>query len=387
MQLVIDDLYNLFKGGKFVHGNQRYLRKLYMEPDDAYLTRLTWATYQNYQKKIINTYVGYVFHGKIVVDPPGPLNLERIARKLTTHALIGGVSYLLTIGDKMRVFNAKEVSEADGTDVYTIANEKGQWVIDTKNKQITGPNKAGEVVTEALGDGQFVECCWNEDEQSLIEDTACMNIELYNQKSQLQVHYDRGLFYFMYGPPLGKDQQLTSGKYVSVNPSETTPGVVQVSSAAAEQLRKEMQITKMEMAITVALEQEFADQIKAESGLAIATRKLDTNAIIASIAFAVQTSVDKAAAYYASVNGVPAQTLRLDPFIKTMEPMDEQNKYKNIIAIAGTELVTKMVQKNVIQQGLASELKPEDLKSLLDDIDTNGGRKIFDSAGVLNLHG
>lgn len=386
MQLVTEDLYNLFKGGKFVHGNQRYLRKLYMEPDDAYITRLTWATYQNYQKKIVNTYVGYVFHGKIVVDPPGPLNLERIARKLCTHSLIGGVAYLLTIGDKMRVFTAKEVSEAEGTDVYTISNDKGQWVIDTKGKTITGPDKSGTVVTEALGDGQFVECFWNEDEQSLIEDTACMNIELYNQKSQLQVHYDRGLFYFMYGPSLGKDQALTSGKYVPVNTGETIPGVVQVSSTAAEQLRREMQVTKMEMAITVALEQEFADQIKAESGVAVATRKLDTNAIIASIAFAVQTSIDKAAAYYASVNGVPAQTLRLDPFIKVMDSADEQNKYKQIIEIAGTELVTKAVQKNVIQQGMASELKPEDLKGLLDDIDVNGGRKVFDSSGMLNLH-
>lgn len=387
MQLIVDDLYNLYKGGKFVHGKQRYLRKLYMEPDDAYNTRLEWATYQNYQKKIVNTYVGYVFHGKIVVDPPGPLNLERIARKLCTHSLIGGVAYLLTIGDKMRVFTAKEVSEAEGTDVYTISNDKGQWVIDTKGKTITGPDKSGTVVTETLGDGQFVECCWNEDEQSLIEDTACMNIELYNQKSQLQVHYDRGLFYFMYGPSLGKDQALTSGKYVPVNTGETIPGVVQVSSAAAEQLRREMQVTKMEMAITVALEQEFADQIKAESGYAVATRKLDTNAIIASIAFAIQTSIDKACAYYASVNGVPAQTLRLDPFIKVMDATDEQNKYKQIINIAGTELVTKTVQKNVVQQGLASELKPEELKSLLDDIDVNGGRKIFDSSAVLNLHG
>jgi hypothetical protein len=69
-----------------------------------------------------------------------------------------------------------------------------------------------------------------------------------------------------------------------------------------------------------------------------------------------------------------------------MEFADEQNKYKQIIEIAGTELVTKAVQKNVIQQGMASELKPEDLKGLLDDIDVNGGRKVFDSSGMLNLH-
>lgn len=385
MELNTEDFYNLVKGGQFVLGHTRYLRQLFNEDDDAYQKRLKWATYPNYQKKIVNTYVGYVFHGKIVVEPEAPLEMERTARKLAYHILVGGVAYLFTTQERIKVFTALEVTESEDGKRFSITTTKGKWTIDTEAGTVTGPNKDGQEVIEKLQKGQFIRCAWNEDGQSLIEDTAQMNVELYNQKSQLQVHYDRGLFYFMYGPPLGKDNKLVSGDYIGMTGGEVPPGVVQVSAEAARQLRDEMQVIKMEMAITVALEQEFADQIKAESGVAIATRKLDTNAIVASIAFAVTTAMNEAAEFYASAYGKPKQTIKLDPFIKILEPADEQMKYKTLMEFAGTDMVAKQIQKSMIKRGLSAEVAAEIMDDLIKDIDANGGRKLFESTGFLTV--
>ncbi|HNA77830.1 MAG TPA: hypothetical protein PKY99_00165 [Turneriella sp.] len=385
MRLETEDFYNLYEGGNRVHDTHRYLRKLFNEDDEAYQKRLNWASYPNYQRKIVNTYVGYVFHGKITVEPAGPLDLEKIARKACMHALIGGASYIFEADQKIRVFSRMQVAEDDDARVFTISAKNGKWVINTRDMTVTAPDKSGVIVTEPLADGRFQRCIWNDDGQSLIADTARMNLQLYNMKSQLDTHFDRSLFFFLYGPTLGKDKKFTPGQYVPVNPGETMPGIVQVDSTAARSMREEMQILKREMAITVALEQEFADEVKVESGTALAVKKLDTNAIINSVAYAVQGSVNKVAAHYAAQYKTEPQTIKLDPFLKVREPRDEQEKYKRLIDIAGTDLITKQIQKNAVMHALAAEVKPEVLDSLLKDIDKNGGRKVFESSPMLNL--
>lgn len=385
MRLDTEDFYNLYGGADKVHDTTRYLRKMFNEDDDAYTKRLSWATYPNYQKKIVSTYVGYVFHGKVVVEPAEPLDLERIARKACTHSLVGGRSYLFEADKKIRVFSALQVAPSKDDTVFTIQGKSGKWVIDKKAATITGPDAQGNEVVEELAEDRFVICQWDEDGQSLIADTARMNLQLYNMKSQLDMHYDRSLFYFLFGPSLGKDKKLTPGQYIPVNGGETLPGIVQVDSAAARSMRDEMQIVKREMAITVALEQEFADEVKVESGTALAVKKLDTNAIINSVAYAVQTSVNKIAAHYAAQYKTTPQSIKLDPFLKTREPRDEQDKYQRLLSIAGTDAVTKQVQKNAVMHALAAEVKPDVLDLLLKDIDVNGGRQVFESSNVVNL--
>ena len=127
MRLETEDFYNLYEGGNRVHDTHRYLRKLFNEDDEAYQKRLNWASYPNYQRKIVNTYVGYVFHGKITVEPAGPLDLEKIARKACMHALIGGASYIFEADQKIRVFSRMQVAEDDDARVFTISAKNGKW--------------------------------------------------------------------------------------------------------------------------------------------------------------------------------------------------------------------------------------------------------------------
>lgn len=384
MILTIDDLYNLYYGGQYVVGNARYLRKTFSEDDEEYKKRLLWSTYVNYQRKIVNTYLSYIFYGKIIVEPAQPLDLESIARKLALHSLIGGVAYLFEADQKIEVFDARQVSCRENG-IYAIRGKFGDTVIDTVNMTVTGKDSTGNTVTDELAPGRFVVCKWNEDGSSLIEDTALMNLKLYNMASQLDMHYDRSLFYFLYGPSLGQDNRLVPGQYVSVAQGEQQPGIVQVDSAAAERMRKEMELVKMEMAVTVALEEEFSDEVKVESGVALAVKKLDINAIINSVAFSLTKAINEAAEHYARQYKEPLQSLKLDPLLKITTPEEEYGKYKFLLEYAGTDEVVKQVQKNIVMHCLAGEVKPEVLDSLLQSIDRDGGAKLFQSQGFLQM--
>lgn len=383
MILSVDDLYNLYYGGSAVADNRKYLRRAYNEDDAEYDKRLKWSSYVNYPKKIINTYLSYIFYEKVIVDPPEPLDLEDIAKRLCLHSLICGEAYLFEAGEQIHVLSKRDVSCEKGNR-YTIKAANGKFVIDLEALMITGPDAAGVEVTESLVPGRFVICRWNEDGVSLIEDAAMMALELYNMGSQLKMHFDRSLFYLLYGPPLG-EQKPIPGQYVPVNSGEIQPGIVQVDSSHAERMRKEMQIIKHEMAISVSLEQEFADEIKIESGAALTVRKMDINAIISSIAFYLTKAINECAAHYSRQYKTPLQTIMLEPLLKIQTPQEEYAKYKFLLEFAGTDLVCKQVQKQVVQHGLGTEIDKQDMDLLLESIEKEGGAKLFQSQGFLSF--
>ncbi len=382
--LTIEDLYNLYRGGRYVLGSSNYLRRMFLESDEEFNTRLKWASYVNYPKKIVNTYKSYIFYEKVIVAPPEPLDLEHIANRLCLHALIGGEAYLFEAQGQIQVFSRREVSN-ETAGIYTIETSTGKWIIDTRNNTVTGPNASGVHVTEPLAQGRFVVCRWNDDGVSLIEDICMMTLELYNMASQLKKHYDRSLFYLLYGPPLGDNVKPHTGQYIPVNANETPPGIVQIDSTAADRMRKEMQTIKNEIAVSVSLEQEFADEIKIESGAALTVRKMDINAIITSVAFYITKAVNEAAAHYSRQYKTPLQTIQLEPLLKVQTPQEEFDKYKFMLEYAGTDAVCKQVQRQIVQQGLGTEIAKTDMDALLKSIDDEGGAKLFQSQGFLGL--
>lgn len=383
MILTVNDLYDLYEGGDRVLTNTNFLRQGFEEQPAEYQERLRWASYVNYQKKIVNTYLSYIFYGKVDVEPSEPLPLEGIARKLVKHALIGGESYALETEGVINVFDKRQVTGNNG--VYVISGGKVSTTIDTAKKTITGLKKgSSELITESLKDGRFVICRWNDDGTSLIADTAMLNLQIYNFQSILDAHHNRGLYYLLYGPNLGPGKTKPKARsYIPVNKDEITPGVLLIDSPAADKVRAEIDRRKMDMAITVGLEQEFSDSIKVESGVSRAIKMLDTNAIVSSAAFYVQIAVNQISAYHGKEYKHNAQVLKLNPLLKVTTKDEEYAKYKFLLEYCGTDEVAKAVQVAALKTCAVGDIDPKEMDLLVKDIKKNGGRQLFESSAYV----
>lgn len=185
----VEELYDLYEGGPKVAQNEKFFRRLYEEDGNEYKERHTWASYTNYQKKIINTLLSYVFYGQISITKSEPLALEPLARELAKHAAIGGEAYALDTEGTIDVYDKRQVTCSNG--VYIIGSGEKQVRVDTINRKITGRKvDAPEPVTEDLEDDRFVVCRFNDDGESVIQDTAMMNILMYNYRSILDSHFN-----------------------------------------------------------------------------------------------------------------------------------------------------------------------------------------------------
>lgn len=381
MILTVNDLYDLFEGGERVLNNTKFMRRGFEESEEEYNERMNWASYVNYQKKIINTYLSYIFYGEVTVEPAGPLELEKIARKLAKHALIGGEAYALEAENQVHVYDRRQVTNNNG--VYVIGSHGISTKIDTINKTITGLKRGSttEVVTEKLKDGRFVVCKWNDDGTSLIADTAMLNLQIFNFQSILDAHYNRSLYYLLYGPNLGPGKKNVSPRsYIPVNKDEVTPGVLTIDSPATDKVRAEIDRRKMDMAITVGLEQEFSDVTKVESGVARAIKMLDTNAIVSSAAYHVQQAVNQISEHYSKEYKSKPQTIKFSPMLNVVSQDEEYAKYKFLLEYCGTDEVAKEIQAVALRACAGSSIDPKKMDLLVKDIQTNGGRKIFESS-------
>jgi hypothetical protein len=146
-----------------------------------------------------------------------------------------------------------------------------------------------------------------------------------------------------------------------------------------ERIRQEIKDLKHDMAVSVGLEQEFADEIKVESGAALEMRMLDTNAVISGAAYRIQTAVNTISAYHAKKYKHEVQIITLNPLLKMTSQSDNQQKYKFLMEFCGTEQVAKAVQIAALKAGLSDEMSDQEMDSLVKDIQANGGRKLFDS--------
>jgi hypothetical protein len=384
MILTTNDLYDLFEGGERVLANTKFMRRGFEESDTEFNERLTWASYVNYQKKIINTYLSYIFYGEVTVEPSTPLPLEDIARKLAKHALIGGEAYALETEGNVHVYDKRQVTCNNG--VYVIGSKGISTKIDTINKTITGLKRGSttEIITEKLKDGRFVICRWNDDGTSLIADTAMLNLQIFNFQSILDAHYNRSLYYLLYGPNLGPGKKNPSPRsYIPVNKDEVAPGVLLIDSPATDKVRSEIDRRKMDMAITVGLEQEFSDVTKVESGVARAIKMLDTNAIVSSAAYFVQHAVNQVAEYHAKEYKHDVQTIKFSPLLNVVSQDEEYAKYKFLLEFCGTDEVAKEVQAIALRACSGSKIDPKRMDLLVKDIQKNGGRKIYESSAYV----
>lgn len=384
MILTVSDLYDLYEGGERVLSNPRFLRRGFEESEAEYSERLTWASYVNYQKKIVNTYLSYIFYGEVTVEPSTPLPLEDIARKLAKHALIGGEAYALETEGEVHVYDRRQVTCNNG--VYVIAGQGVSTKIDTINKTITGLKRGSktETITEPLKDGRFVICRWNDDGTSLIADTAMLNLQIYNFQSILDAHYNRSLYYLLYGPNLGPGKKTPSPRsYIPVSKDEVAPGVLLIDSPSTDKVRAEIDRRKMDMAIAVGLEQEFSDATKVESGVARAIKMLDTNAIVASAAYFIQQAVTQISEYYAKEYKQDIQTIKFTPLMNVVTQDEEYAKYKFLLEYCGTDEVAKEVQAIALRACAGSQIDPKKMDLLVDDIQKNGGRKIYESSAFI----
>ncbi len=82
---------------------------------------------------------------------------------------------------------------------------------------------------------------------------------------------------------------------------------------------------------------------------------------------------------------MPLQTIQLEPLLKVQTPQEEFDKYKFMLEYAGTDAVCKQVQRQIVQQGLGTEIAKTEMDALLKSIDNEGGAKLFQSQGFLGL--
>jgi hypothetical protein len=375
----VDELYDLYEGGEKVATNEKFFRRLFEEDYNEYKERHKWASYPNYQKKIINTLISYVFYGQVGITKSEPLALEPLARELAKHAAIGGEAYAFEAEGTIDVYDRRQVIYDNG--IYVIGSGDRQVKIDTINRTITGRSvNSTEPVTEELEDGRFVICRFNDDGESVIQDTAMMNILMYNYRSILDSHFNRSLWYMLYGPGLRQGKSKPAPRsYIPVSKDEVPPGVVTIDSPMVERIRQEIKDLKHDMAVSVGLEQEFADEIKVESGAALEMRMLDTNAVISGAAYRIQSAVNTISAYHARKYKHEPQIITLNPLLKMTSQSDNQQKYKFLIEFCGTEKVAKAVQIAALKAGLSEEMSDQEMDSLVKDIQANGGRKLFES--------
>ena len=374
MILEVEDYYRLYTGGNEVLHDKTYLHKAHKEPDEVFLKRLNRAHYENFQAKIVNTYVGYLFFNKAQVEGTSDeVDPEAVAREAAFHAFIGGEAYILALDSGLKVYDARQVQPEKGSGVVNIVGSNGKIRIDKDAGTIKGEfTDKSKNFEGAYTEGQLQRVRWNETGASLLRDSAPMNIKLFNLESIIDSLSQMSSVYYIYGPPIGEEDDVEPFSYIEVSANEQTPGILQPQTEIIDGLEKRKEGLIARMGRMVGLQSEFNEEIVVQSGIAKAYQILDTNAIIQSAAYNIASAVNDALAVYAALTRTTAVTIKLEPLLNPEGKNEQVERYIRAAKFVQTDKFVKKMQKEVAKVLLAEET-PKELQEILEDIETNGG--------------
>lgn len=370
------NLYDLWIGGPRVAGNSNYLWRHPEEDGKAYGRRLARSAYINFQGKIINIVKGYVFYNSPVVDSELPL--RDIADELTTHTLVGGVAYLLTLPEGIEVYPITAVSSKE---VTTAAGKVRDYEINGYEGKITVMFSVGKIRHDIQGkttfsdlkEDQFILVHWNQHCQSLIQDTAMLNLEIHNKRSWKSNTQMQVLVTIPYGPPIDSDK-AEDGVYVNVGSEDQAPGFAQPSITQTQFLSEDIEKDILIMGKMVGLESEFSDITKISPGVSTAYEMIDTIAMISEIASAINIAMNKAAACYTRLTGKKGGTISLAPLTNPIVRQGKLSEYRALLKEVPTDVVIKFAQSKIVSI-VASDEPGVIREALIKDVEANGGIK------------
>ena len=102
--LTINDLYNLYYGGKKIEDNiLMYLPRKYDELPEQYEIRQFHASYLNLTKKIVSIYEAYVLYNDPKLTGKPNFDIYETAKQLIRHSLIAGECYSLAFKEGVKL--------------------------------------------------------------------------------------------------------------------------------------------------------------------------------------------------------------------------------------------------------------------------------------------
>lgn len=373
------DYYNCYYGGKHITNDKRYLRKVVNELPEEYNNRQRFATYPNFQSKIIDIIQGYVHFHKATIED-SDLDLEDLSRKTVKHSSIAGIAYILTLPIGPKVYPCTNVKPtiSDGVCIgYEFNGRDGQISVDLESKKVTQQIKGKEEQILQYYPDMVVEVRWNEKGESLIRDTAPLNILIYNLQSILDSLASMMQLVYPYGPPIGEDKRPQQGTYIPVNQGEQVPGFAQPNMSQIEILRKEIDIRIMQMGRMVGLESEFSEETTVQSGIAKAYQMIDTTAVVAQIAREASNSINRAALCWSNMTGKKGGSISLNPIMHPDIKNEAIREIQSLLAIVKTEEIIKWAQQKAFLS-IASNENQAEKQRLIEDIKKNGGAAAMD---------
>lgn len=324
-----NDIYDMYNGWMERLLSSNFLFQMSKEQDAEYNARLLRTVYNNWLKKAVNIYIGYMFWNMKVEETDPSFDIRVVAYRNGLDALVGGCCYILTSGEGATVLTVLQVAEEKPERYFIVKLENVEEIhIDLDAGTIMQGGK-----TETLKPGQFVKVKWNKKDLSLLHEAAYTARKIFNLESLKDYKaYKLGYEYY-YGPRASQDELPMFGGYLKVPEGLAPPGVLPMSDVESiNTLKKEIADSIMDLGSSVGLSSEFSSIIKVESGLAKVIDAIDIAATIRVIAMNISRAVNQAAEFYASLTSTEPSRITLDGEIK---PDASASDLENIATVLG----------------------------------------------------
>lgn len=354
MRLTALDYYNLYDGN--ILEDPRYLRKGIKESNLSYQTRLKWSSYQNWAKRVVDTYLGYLLY-----NPPRIENerkeydTRQIIISSAIHAMVGGVAYALVLPTGIKIYRCIDVEVGENSYRFKGAND--ELYVEFQGGEGTITNKAGE--KESIYPEQIVEIYWNENKRSILADIAMIIIEIYNINSVLNTKLNMAQTWFLTGPQLAEGMEPEPYSYIPAIDGVQLQIVQPDVATDAAILRQEINHRIMQIGRLTGLEAELSDEIKFESGISKAFSMIDTAALVQILAVQISLHVNQIFGAYASLKGGKPTVIQLDPLLKPKDPNISLSVLEKYARFVNTPEAVKLAQKEATSIVMSSRTYQE----------------------------
>lgn len=380
------EFYQLYLG--LVDDGEIQLLPMPREHSEDQSTRFKLSTYNNWSKKAIEIYLGYVLNNSTPRNESDlPVDIQTLARNAATDALVGGRSYIYTTeADGPVVYGLNQVNpEASGSgDIsalripgpngtlnITITGHNGGFVEGTVS-QDTGEDGQDPIEPRPLEPGELIEVSWNKYKRSLLWDVSSLALQIYNLESIKDYNTFKLGYQFEYGPRLDDSKSRPNyGAYLPLMEGAATPGSSTVGDIESiRKLEESIGLKVLDFGRALGLEVEFAEEIKLESGRAKQYSLIDINARVNAISASVGFAVNQSLQYFAALKGVSIDTIgiKLETELKPDMVSDNLRDLRALADFVNTPEVRKWAAKQMVLS-MAKSIPHSEQKELTTSID------------------
>jgi hypothetical protein len=369
----VKDFYNLYLG-KNMRG---YLWTTPSENPDNFYLRQRRSSYENWAKKGIQIYMGYIFYNAYVsAEIYGNVRIKETARKAVLHSLIGGKSYIFVGKDGIRVLSLQDVSFHDDG---TIEFKDPETIVDIKNKKVIQKTASG-IINEKLIDGQFQCLEWNEDGLSLLSDVTSTFIKIYNFES---IKDDLKLLSRSFNPvgtQLENEEPPKIGDLIKLPIGGSFDYKMPMTEEKISKFMEDNDRLINHAGRTLGIEAEFNEELGGRyvGSASKAYSIIDTNSIILNAANNCSVVMNVALRTYSILsgqNGEPA-TIKLDPFLRPDGNTQTINEYILAAKSANVPSAYKAAKKEIVKIRFSS-LPKDEVDKILQEVEQTGGTPFY----------